>query len=138
MKEWKTGLLSIFFRVVGDQSYLSRALRSEIRLAWDKQYPGISPHQWRQYLYILEKEYYEKVARWNADTLSNRITKQTMDLQEDLLEAATKNEVNIKVAKLSAITKGNELIARVNRLYEAPVQVGISIETNIDENALTA
>ena len=136
-KSNKNELVKIFFQVLGTAKFITREKRREIRNAWKKEYPLIPDQSIASiYAYNLENDYYSDVESYNSKALTGKITKQLTDLQEDLQDASTKDEILKAAHKLNSITKSSEVIAKVNRLYDAAPQASILINTSVNEQEL--
>jgi hypothetical protein len=98
-------LLSIFFKVIGNKKFIDRSTRTEIKKQWSEAFPAVSEHQWRQYIYAIECDFYEKVERYNAAQLTGKITKQLEQLTDDLQDAQSKEEILKKSHILNSATK---------------------------------
>lgn len=134
--ENKGPLLKIFLKEIGNAQFLTKTIRTAIKKSWAIYLPDASDGSLRVLLSTMEKEYYTNGNRWNIEQLTNRITQQLMDLQDELIDAPSRGEVQRAGIILEKITKSNELLARVNHIYDAVPIANITIQTNINEDFL--
>lgn len=94
--------------------------------------PDVSEPHLRRLYRQAEHNFYQKLPRIPQEALINKITEQNEILKEKILSDSNRDITH----QAHAIKELDELNARIHRIADAPAQVTIKIETNLDENEL--
>ena len=131
-KDHQQPFYALFLKHVGQNTLITTKIRKEIIKEWIAIAPLIPKINLQVYLSSMEKKYWAQVPRWEQPELVNKITAQTMELQETILDAAPANTA-IVVKKALAVDELNKTIARVNKLDAMAPIAQFVIQTNVSE-----
>lgn len=132
-KEIRPKLVHMFNVTVSDNPYIDRDMRDTILSKWHNEYPSIALTTWRVYLTRLEQKHYADTPKWDQDALINKITVENEYLTSRVLKESAKDIT----FQAKTINEMNSLTAKIHKLTDAPAQVNLYIESNIDEDNLT-
>ena len=134
-KDCQKPFYAVFVEELGQNKFMTTEMRNKIFNRWAKITPLIPLQNLRQHLYNIEKKYYAAMTSWQQPALINKITDQSMALQEDIHEADDES-ARLIIKKAEAINNLNRTIASVNKLDAAPLQATFIINTNINEDEM--
>jgi hypothetical protein len=135
-KEIHLPFYAVFLEEVQSNTFLTKEIRLSIVNRWAAITPKIDRSALKVYLSGLEKKFWAAQPQWEQKALTNKITSQTLALQEEVKDSSAA-DAGLLIKKARVIDQLNQTVAKVNRLIDVPPIAQFIINTNIDEASMT-
>lgn len=135
-KDMHIPFYAVFQDEVQSNTFLTREIRASILTRWMAITPLVSKGTLKSYLSTLEQKYWASIPQWEQKALTNKITSQTLALQEEVKDSSAA-DAGLLIKKARVIDQLNQTVAKVNRLIDVPPIAQFIINTNIDEASMT-
>jgi hypothetical protein len=122
-------LYSAFKDEVQSNTFMTREIRANIIARWMKILPKIERSSFKVYLSDMERKYWASIPAWETKALTNKITNQSLALQEEVKEA-DQQTAGLLIKKARVIDQLNQTVAKVNRLIDQAPTATFVIQTN--------
>jgi hypothetical protein len=119
----------VFQDEVKDNKFLTREIRAKIISRWQDLTPKIPKINLQNYLSNMEKQFWASIPAWETKALTNKITNQSLALQEEVKEA-DQQSAGLLIKKARVIDQLNQTVAKVNRLIDQAPTATFVIQTN--------
>lgn len=128
----------VFTRHMKNSPVMTKQIRTAILNDWSNLCPSIPHMNLRNYLIRLEKKYWASIPKWEQSELINKITAESISMQEDVMDATSPQSLQMAKTKALTVDKLNETIARVNKLESVPPAPTFIINTNTNPQEMLA
>jgi hypothetical protein len=122
----------VFKEEVGGAGIITTEMRKNIVNRWALLTPLVPVGNLRHHLYNMEQKFWAATTPWSQQQLTNKITKNSIALVEEVYES---NEAITKKARV--IDQLNQTVAKVNRLIDQAPAATFFIQTNVNEADMT-